>query len=208
MRFMSRRELCTSGELAQPMAADQTTRYFRAVRARCAVRALRGRLRADAAARAARRLHQRQGPAAPRRSGRQALQRRPVPSAEQEGFQSRRQEIRGSRPPAPVFGLGAQGAHHAGLCLLRGERIRRLHHRGEALRHAASGHGRRGLCAIPDRLVLFRGNPRRHPRPGAHRKGDAGARGSGAQISEHRIRHAAPRRSSKSRATSSPARKC
>ena len=48
--------------------------------------------------------------------------------------------------------------------------------RGQALHHAASGQPGRRLRAIPDRLVLLRRNSRRHPRPGAHRKGARRAR--------------------------------
>ena len=150
------------------------------------------------------RLHHRPGSAGPRRSGRQALQRRPVPPAEQEGLQGGGQEIRGSRPPAPLFGLGAQGADHAGLRLLRGEGIRRLHQRREALRHAAPGQPGRGLCAIPDRLVLFREYPRHHARPEAHHRGDERARRGVAQISAHRIRQ---QRQEEDRSRARPARR-
>ena len=121
------------------------------------------------------------------RAGRQALQRGRLSSQRREGLQGGRQEIRRGRPPAPLFRLGAQGADHVGLCLLRGAGLRRLDHRRAALRHPASRQPRRGLCAVPDRLVLFRSDPRRHARPGPHRKGDRRARRSGAQISEHRI---------------------
>ena len=69
------------------------------------------------------------------------------------------------------------------------------------------GSAGRRLCAIPDRLVLFRRNSRHHARPGAHRKGARRARRSHPQISRQRIRRSAPRRKSRSRATSLPARK-
>ena len=88
-----------------------------------------------------------------------------------------------------------------------GTAVRRLGHGGEALRDPASGQPGRGLRAVPDRLVLFRPDPRHHPRPGAHRARDAGARRGGAQISQHRICRRRPSASSRSRATSSPARK-
>ena len=57
--------------------------------------------------------------------------------------------------------------------------------RGEALRDAASRQPGRGLRAVPDRLVVLRPDPRRHPRSGTRREGDRRARGGGAQISGH-----------------------
>ena len=77
----------------------------------------------------------------------------------------------------------------------------------QALRDAASRQPGRRLCAVSDRLVLLRSDPRCHARPGARRQGDHRARRGGAQISGHRIRASPPRRRSRWRATSSPARK-
>ncbi len=102
-------------------------------------------------------------------------------------YKRSRKEIRGSRPPAPLFRLGAQGAADAGLCLLRGQGIRRYDHGGEALCDAASRQPGRGLCAIPDRLVLLRSHSGRDARPAAHRKGDERTRAGDPEISEHRI---------------------
>ena len=49
------------------------------------------------------------------------------------------EEIRGSRPPASLFRLGAQIAVDVGLCLLQRRRLRQLHRRGDALRDPAPG---------------------------------------------------------------------
>ena len=98
-------------------------------------------------------------------------------------YKDARQEVRRGRAPAPVFGMGAQGAHHGGLRALRGEGLRRLDLGGAALRDAASGQPRRRLRAVPDRLVVLRADPRRQPRSGPDRKGDRRARRGVAQIS-------------------------
>ena len=84
-------------------------------------------------------------------SRRQALQRGRLPAQRQARLQGGGEEIRGGRPPAPLFGMGAQGADHDGLCLLPGRRLRRVRHRGPALRHAASRQPGRRLRAVPDR---------------------------------------------------------
>ena len=120
---------------------------------------------------------------------------------EKKDYKDGRQEIRGSRPPAPVFGLGAQVADHVGLCLLRGA-ANTTKSISAARRYvdAASGQPGRGLCAVPDRLVLLRPDPRRHPRPGPHREGDRGARRGGrANIRTPNMRSAPSRRSSRAR---------
>ena len=57
-----------------------------------------------------------------------------------------------------------------------------------ALHPAASRQSGRRLCAVPDRVLLFRPDPRRHPRPGAHRARHAGVRRGDPQVSEFRIR--------------------
>ena len=94
------------------------------------------------------------------------------------------------------------------LCLLRGQGIRRLRQRGEALRHAASRQPGRGLCAIPDRLVLFRPDPRRHARPGsAPKRRSPRWKRSSANIPDTEYAVERQARRSKLRATSSPARK-
>ena len=49
------------------------------------------------------------------------------------------EEIRGSRPSASLFRLGAQIAADVGLRLLQCRRLRQLHRRRDPLRHAASG---------------------------------------------------------------------
>ena len=105
--------------------------------------AARGALRAWRAAACSTRTTDRS-----RRAGRQALQRGPLSSEQQEGPRRRGQEVRGGRPPASVFGLGAQVADHVGLRLLRGRHVRRLDHCRAALRHAASRQPGRRLCAV------------------------------------------------------------
>ena len=68
----------------------------------------------------------RQGRRAARRAGRAALQRGPLSCSTTSKTQGRGQEIRRGRPPASVFGMGAQGADHVGLRLLPGRRLRRM----------------------------------------------------------------------------------
>ena len=63
------------------------------------------------------------------------------------------------------------------------------------------------LRAVPDRLGVFRADPRRQPRSGPHREGDRRARRGVAQISGFRIRAERQEARSRSRATNSPARK-
>ena len=150
----------------------------------------------------------RQGRHAPRRAGRQALQRGPFSSQREEGLQGSRQEVRGSRPPASVFGLGAQvAASCRPTPITRAREYDDSITAAQALRHPASGQRGRCLCAIPDRLVLFRPDPRR----------DAATRAAPSRPCRRSTRwcaniptpnmRRAPRRSSKSRATSLPARK-
>ena len=45
---------------------------------------------------------------------------------DKQDSEGRGQEVRGGRPPASLFGMGAQVADHVGLRLLSGRRIRRL----------------------------------------------------------------------------------
>ena len=106
-----------------------------------------------------------------------------------QGFEGGHEEIRGSRSPASVFRLGAQIAADVGLRLLQGRRLRQLHRRRDALRHAASRQSRRRLCAVSDRGLALRSDPRRLARSGPHRKSDRGAGRGDPQISDLGIRH-------------------
>ena len=67
-------------------------------------------------------------------------------------------------------------------------------------------HHRRGLCPLPDGVVLLRPDPGHHPRSGEVRARHPGAAGAGPALSELRIRRGRQARSSRSPATSSPAR--
>ncbi len=71
----------------------------------------------------------------------------------------------------------------------------------------ASGQPGCRLCAVPDRLVPFRPDPRNLARPGSHREGGADPRGGGSEISQLRICRRRQARRSRSRAISSPARR-
>ena len=117
------------------------------------------------------------------------------------------EEIRGSRPRASLFGVGAQIAADVGLLLLRRRRLRQLHRRRHPIRHLAPRQPRRGLCAISDRGLALRPDPGRNARSGPHRKGHRRAGRGDSQISDLGILPSAPRPSSKVPATSSPATK-
>ena len=94
------------------------------------------------------------------------------------------EEVRGSRPPASLFRLGAQIAADVGLFLLQCRRLRQLHRRRDPLRHAASRQLRRRLRAISDRGLALRPDSGHFPRSGPHREGHRRARGSDSQISD------------------------
>ncbi len=107
---------------------------------------------------------------------------------EKKDAKARQQEIRGSRSPASLFRMGAQIAADVGLCLVQRRRLRQLHRRRDPLRDLASRQPRRGLCAIPDRRLALRPDPRHLPRPGPHREGDGLAGRGDPQISDVGIR--------------------
>ena len=94
------------------------------------------------------------------------------------------EEVRGSRPPASLFRLGAQIAADVGLFLLQGRRLRQLHRRRDPLRHPASRQPGRRLRAISDRGLALRPDSGHLPRSGPHRKGHRRARRSDPQISD------------------------
>ena len=136
---------------------------------------------------------------------RQALQRGPLPPEHQARPEDRGQALRGGRPPAPVFRLGAPLADHVGLHLLPGRHVRGIRSPPRAATSSS-------IPAVPDAAYAqyligscyLRPDPRRHPRPGPHRARDAGVRRGGPQVSEFRIRGLRQAQDRRRRATSSP----
>ena len=79
----------------------------------------------------------------------------------------RRKEVRGSRPPAPLFGMGAQVAADGAMRIIRPANTTPV----TAARRYVTLHpgSPERPTPISRRLFLLRANPRCHPRPGAHR---------------------------------------
>ena len=142
-----------------------------------------------AGARRARRLQQprqllrRQGPDRSRRAGRPALQRGRLP-AEREASDARAaKKFEEVDRQHPYSEWARKSLIMSAYAYYEAQQYDECDRRRQALHHAASGQPRRGLRAVSDRRVLFRPDSGRHPRPGAHREGDRGARGGVAQIS-------------------------
>ena len=142
---------------------------------------------------------------AARRAGRQALQRRPLSPEREEELERGGQEVRGSRPPASVFGDGAQIADHVGLRLLPGRRVRGSDHRRR--KRYVTLHPGSADAAYAQYLIAssyYDHIPDINRDQEAHRTGAAGARRGGAQISDQRI---CDRRQTEARSRARPARR-
>ena len=118
----------------------------------------------------------------------------------------RGEAVRGGRPPAPLFRLGAQVAADVGLRLLREPATTTTASRREALRHAASGQPDAAYAQYLIASSYFDQIPDVSATRTAPKRRCSARRGRCANIPTPNT-PSAPSASSRSRATSSPARK-